>query len=119
MSVSVLNSWPCAWSSLLQVEVVLDDAVVDDDDASGAVAVRVGVLLGRPAVCGPARVAHAVQAIDRLDADRVFEVRQLPGRSAQRDTLGTDDRHAGGVVAAILHSAQSVDQDRHHGFEPM
>ena len=47
---------------LLQVEVVLDDAVVDDDDLAGAVAVRVRVLLGRPAVRRPARVADAVVA---------------------------------------------------------
>ena len=47
---------------LLQIEVVLDDAVVDDDDLAGAVAVRMGVLLGRPAVRRPARVADAVVA---------------------------------------------------------
>ena len=47
---------------LLQIEVVLDDAVVDDDDLAGAVAVRVRVLLGRPAVRRPARVADAVVA---------------------------------------------------------
>ena len=47
---------------VLQVEVVLDDAVVDDDDLAGAVAVRVRVLLGRPAVRRPARVADAVVA---------------------------------------------------------
>ena len=71
MSVSVLNSWPCAWSSLLQIEVVLDDAVVHDDDAAGAVAVRMRVLLGRPAVRRPARVADAVETVDRIDADRL------------------------------------------------
>ena len=54
---------------LLQVEVVLDDAVVDDDDLAGAVAVRMGVLLGRPAVGRPARVADAVVAGDRLGVD--------------------------------------------------
>ena len=44
----------------LQIEVVLDDPVVDDDDAAGAVAVRMGVLLGRavrasPSACGRCR----------------------------------------------------------------
>ena len=53
---------------LLQIEVVLDDAVVDDDDLAGAVAMRVRVLLGRPAVGRPARVADAVVAVDRIDA---------------------------------------------------
>ena len=55
---------------VLQLEVVLDDAVVHDDDAAGAVAVRVRVLLGGPSVRGPARVADAVHAVDRLVADR-------------------------------------------------
>ena len=50
----------------LDLEVVLDDAVVHDDDAAGAVAVRMGVLLGRTAVRGPARVAEAVDARERL-----------------------------------------------------
>ena len=61
---------------VLQLEIVLDDAVVDDDDAAGAVAVRVRVLLGRPAVRGPARVADAVEPVDRLGADGVLEVRR-------------------------------------------
>ena len=57
---------PFALQLLLQIEVVLDDAVVDDDDAAGAVAVRVRVLFGRPAVRGPARVADAVLAFERI-----------------------------------------------------
>ena len=55
---------------LLQIEVVLDDAVVDDDDLAGAVAVRMGVLLGRPSVRRPARVADAVVAGNGIGADR-------------------------------------------------
>ncbi len=49
---------------LLQVQVVLDDAVVHDHDPAGAVAMRMGILFGRPAVRRPARVADAVLAID-------------------------------------------------------
>ena len=52
----------------LQLEIVLDDAVVHDDDPSGAVAVRVRVLLGRTAVRRPAGVADAVFAFERLRA---------------------------------------------------
>ena len=68
VSVSVTNVWPCALQLALQLEVVLDDAVVDDDDPAGAVAVRVRVLFGRPAVRGPARVAEAVEPVERLAA---------------------------------------------------
>jgi hypothetical protein len=53
---------------LLQIEVVLDDAVVDDDDAARAIAMRVSVLFGRPAVVAQ-RVADAV-TVDRLGGIR-------------------------------------------------
>ena len=45
--------------ALLERQKVLDDAVVNDHDLAGAVAVRVRVVLIRLAVRGPARVAHA------------------------------------------------------------
>ena len=46
-----------------QLEVVLDDAVVDDDDLAGAMRMR--VLLGGTAVRRPAGVADADGAADR------------------------------------------------------
>ena len=48
----------------LEGEVVFDDAVVDDDEGAGAVAVGVGVLFGGAAVGGPAGVADAEGAVD-------------------------------------------------------
>src|SRR6185295_11675178 len=61
----------------LQIEIVLDDAVVDDDDLARAVAVRMRVLLGRPAMRRPPRVADSVVADERLAADDGLEIRQL------------------------------------------
>src|SRR6478735_9710445 len=77
---------------------------------------RVGVLLRRSPVRGPPRMTHAVDTIDGFRADHVFEVGELPGRSPQLDTLGTDDRDASGVVAAVLHAAKAVDQDGYDWF---
>ena len=74
MSVSDANVWPSAIELALDLEIVLDDAVVDDDDAAGAVAMRVRVLFGGPAVRGPARVAEAVHAGERFPWMRVFEI---------------------------------------------
>ena len=74
VSVSDWNLWPSAMQLVLQLEVVLDDAVVDDDGAAGVVAVRVGVLFGGPAVGGPARVADAVVAGERRRLQDVLEV---------------------------------------------
>jgi len=55
-------------------EVVFDDAVVDDDEGAGAVAVGVGVLFGGAAVGGPPGVADAEGAVDGGVADDGFEV---------------------------------------------
>ena len=62
---------------LLQAEIVLDDSVVHDDDLAGAVAVRMGVLFGGTPVRGPAGVADAVGAIERLQANHFFQIAQL------------------------------------------
>ena len=105
---------PLLLQLVLQLEVVLDDAVVDDDDAAGAVAVRVGVLLGRPAVRRPAGVADAVVAVERVVARCTSSrLRQLAGAAPQLDRAVAHDRDARRVVAAVLEPPQPVDQDGH------
>ena len=96
----------------LEVQVVLDDAVVNNHDPAGAVTVRVGVFLGRTTVRGPPRVADAILAVDRLLEQDVFEFRQLPRTASNLHHAMTHDRHTGRVVAAILEAAQPFDQDR-------
>ena len=46
VSVSVTNRWSVLTQALFELEIVFDDAVVDDDDASGAIAMRMRVLFG-------------------------------------------------------------------------
>jgi len=58
----------------LQLEIVFDDSVMDDDDLAGAVAMRVGILLGGAAVGGPTRVADAVGAVQRGLGNDLFEI---------------------------------------------
>ena len=97
----------------LQIEVVLDDPVVDDDDAArcsrgaGWAFSSVG-----PAVRRPAGVADAVVALERLRGDDVLEVRQLAGAAPQLDRAVAHDRDARRIVAAILEPPEAVDQDR-------
>ncbi len=50
---------------VLQFEVILDDPIVDDDDFSGAISMRVGIFFRGAAMCGPARVSEAIYAVDR------------------------------------------------------
>ena len=97
----------------LQVEVVLDDAVVHDDDLAAAVLVGMRVLFGRAAVRGPARVPHAVDALQRIGLDRLLEIRELARAAAPLDLAVAHDGHAGRVVAAVFEPPQAVDQNRH------
>ena len=79
---------------VLQVEVVLDDPVVDDNDAPGTVTMGMGVFLGGPTVRRPARMADAVIALERLRGDDVLEVRQLACAAAQLDGAVAHDGDA-------------------------
>ena len=99
----------------LQGKVVFDDAVVHDHDASGAVAMRMGILFRGTAVRGPARVADAVGAVERLQADDLFQVAQLAFGAANLQTVAiAAHRDSGGIVAAIFQPPQALDDDRDH-----
>ena len=94
----------------LQVEIIFNDAVVDDDDAAGAVAMGVGVLFGGAAVGGPAGVADAEGAVERMFAQNFFQVGELAGSAAnlENGVGGAADGNAGRVVAAIFQAAQAL-----------
>jgi hypothetical protein len=97
---------------VLQLEVVLDDAVVDDDDPPGAIAMGVGVFFRGTAVRGPARVRDAVAAVDRLVDEDLLEVAQLAGRPADvKLAAAVDHRDPCRVVAAVFELPQALDQD--------
>ena len=99
----------------LELQVVLDDAVVDDDEAARAVAVRMRVLFGGPSVRRPARVPEPVRAGHRFRGQHLLEIRELAGTAADVDVAVVDDGDARRVVAAILESSQPVDEDRDDG----
>src|SRR5262249_62266351 len=101
---------------VLETEVILDDAVVDHDDASGAVTVWMRVLLGRASVRRPARVADAVLAVDGIGRDDLLELRQFAGAAAQLDRPVAHDRDAGRVVPPVLEAPEAVDEDGHELF---
>ena len=101
--------------SLFQLQIVFDDAVVNDDDAPGAIAMRMRVLFSRPAVSGPARVADAVGSIERTQANDFFEVAQFSFGAPNLEIVAfINDGDAGRVVTAILELAQAVNDQRHN-----
>ena len=111
---------PLACQKLLQRGVVLDNAVVDERDAARVVQVRVGVLLRRRAVGGPARVrdAHARvrqrAAVALVAVDLVLEHADAPHRAANVQlAIRLDHGHAGRVVAAVLEALEPLDE---HGL---
>ena len=73
MSVSDLKVWPAASKFLFERVVIFDDAVVDDGDFAGLIEVRMGIFVRRRAVRGPARVADAEIAGDRVGFQKARE----------------------------------------------
>jgi hypothetical protein len=104
-----------------QLRVVFDDPVEDDVDLVLAVAVRMGVLLGDPAVGGPARVPEADRRRRGGDRDRAAavrgmlldsgpQVRQVADGAHAVDPAVRDHRNAGRVIASVLELLQPCDQ---------
>src|SRR5690348_15973273 len=101
---------------LLEFDVVLHDTVVNDDDFSLAVAVRMRVFFGRAAMCSPARVSQAINAVDRIVSDGILEIRQLAGGSTNLHmSVLTHHGDARGVVSAVFETAKAI-QDQGYDF---
>ena len=98
-------------------KVVLDDAVVNNDDVASAVTMGMRILFRGAAVGCPARVADAVGAFKGMLADDFFQIAQL-ARSApkfQWAVAAIADGDAGRVIAAVLQSPKPFNDDR-NGF---
>src|SRR5215469_17519568 len=99
---------------LFQRKVVLHDAIVDDDDFAGAVAMRMGVFFRGASVSGPAGVADAVGAVERFEANGFFEIAKLAFGAANFKAVAVAGHSdTGRVIAAILQPAQAIDDDGH------
>ena len=107
---------PLGGQLLPQLLEVLDDAVVDDRHA--LVHVRVGVALDRLAVRGPARVADAGAALQRLVGEPQLQVLQLALGAAAIEVAVLDGGDAGRIIAAILEPPQRVDEIARHRLLP-
>src|SRR5205814_9493978 len=88
------------------------DAVVDDRGRAGAVDVRMGVLFGRTPVGRPSRVADAGVAGRRPLRDDRGEIVELAFGPPDLERVIALDGHPGGVVAAVLETAQSGHEER-------
>lgn len=92
--------------------VVFDDAVVHQRHAVTDVRVRIG--LGDPAMGGPAGVADAQRRAELLGLRRLRHLRHAPGAAHAAYLRAIEHGDAGGIIAAVLQTLQSFDQDRDH-----
>ena len=100
---------------VLELHVVLDDPVVDQRQLAGAVRVWVGVGVVRTAVRRPAGVRDTRMTNRRVAvaAEVVGQVAELACPLLDEDVaLLGEHRDARGVIAAVLESAESLEQDR-------
>ena len=103
---------------LLQLQIVFNDAVVDDGDPPVLTDVGMGVdVVGLP-VGGPAGVADAQVPLQiRAAVDQVGQRLQPPlGLAHLEPRRLRPHRHAGGVVAPVLHPLQAVQQNGGRGL---
>jgi hypothetical protein len=67
---------------MFEREIILDNAVMDNDDLPGAIAVRMGVLLGGTTVGRPARVTESIVAVDWMFGEGLFQSSELTSAAA-------------------------------------
>ena len=102
----------------LQLQVVLDDAVVDHGDALLTVGMGMGVRVGRSAVGGPAGVAqsHGAAGVGSI-LSSVQAVHLAHGLPHLDVPLTVDDGDPGAIVAPVLQALQPLKYDG-PGFLP-
>ena len=89
---------------------ILDDAVVHDGVAAGAVAMGMGVAVARLAMGCPARMGDAERALEFLRLQGVELTHAALALGDPQLALAAD-RDAGRVVAAIFEPVQALEQD--------
>jgi len=95
---------------MFQLEVILDDAVVDYDDLTGAVAMRVRIFFRGPPVSGPARVPDTVHTVQWSYADGFFEVAQFSrGATDFKLAVLADDGDARRIITAVFETPEPVE----------
>ena len=115
-SVSDTSTCPSADQGPGQLGVVLDDAVVDQGQPAGAVEMGMGVLGGRacrgwPNGCGRSRCPSGRASCDPCSRRSLTEWVPWAARIRHR-VSSVDEGDAGRVVAAVLQTAQTLDEQR-------
>ena len=103
---------PSATNASFSEREVLDDPVVDYDDLATGVGVRMSVAVAGDAMRRPPGVPDAERASERMLVEYGGESGEFPLGLGDRQVGAIVDGDSGGVVAAVLEPAKSVDDDR-------
>src|SRR6185369_4330563 len=98
--------------ALLELQIILDDAVVHDDELLRAIGVRMGVLFRWAAVRGPAAVAEPDLAVHGRRRQQVGQLADLADAAAQLQPAAVQDGDARRVVAPVFEALEALEQDR-------
>ena len=103
-----------------QLDVVLDDAVHDDGNRARLVGMRMCVLLGHPAMGGPAGVTQPCRRGRLIDPSGFAEL----GEVAHRVDLGEpltgllQERKTRGIISAVLQTLETIQDEVFAGARP-
>ena len=95
----------------LQRQVVLNDAVVRNDDAAFAIAMRMRVFFGRTAMSRPARVTESELTGNRFLLEQIFKILQLARTPNDLQLAVLDNGDSRRVIAAIFERLESAHDD--------
>jgi hypothetical protein len=102
----------------LQSQVILDDAVMHHHDVAVAIAMRMGILFGRPSVCRPTRMADAIGPFYRIQTQSLFEVTQLALCPPHPQAVALFEHcDSGRIVSPVFQALQPV-EDYGYRFLP-
>ena len=104
LSVSDLKRWPAGQQPLAQLDIILDNAVMDDGEPPAAIAVGVGVVVRDGAGGGPARVPDGQARL----AQRRGRATSFPMSLAVWTWPAVVHRDAPRIIAAIFQFLQAI-----------
>ena len=94
-----------------ELEVIFDDPIVHQHDATALVSVRVGVLAGHGTVRGPAGMGDTAIAVHRFVDHQLRQILDAADGFADLKRAVVAQSKTGRVIAAIFQTAQPIQKD--------
>jgi len=96
-----------------ELQIIFDNAVVNDNDFAGAIAVRVCVFFRGPSVRSPSRMSDTVKTREGIRADNLFEVAEFARSSTYLEALRIGENgYPGRIITSVFEPSQTI---HYHG----